>query len=190
MTFLNIDIKRDEAEELYAVGYYKEALNLFLEVINADPKDDVVQYHIGLCFEKLGDYSNAFIWYDKSASNRNINAIIALADSYLNGVGVEKDSSLAKNKYLLSLVEYINNPDFIYEEPITRVLDWCKNEALQGDVESQLLMGEYYFNVFNNVLEAKKWFTLASENGSEEARIKLSGISSNTINIEDDDLPF
>ena len=191
MILSNIDIMKEEAYEEYAVGHYEEALDLFIVVVNALPEDSVAQYYIGLCFEKLGDHSNSFAWYDKAASNGNINAIIAVADFYLNGFGVSKDLSLAKNKYLLSLVEYIKNPDIIYEDSIKKVTAWCENEALHGDMESQLLIAEYYFSVVNNVQEAKKWWTLASENGSEEASEKLLQMSSHiSFNEDDDDLPF
>lgn len=44
-----------EAERFFGIRSYEQALPLFLEAVNAGEKDPVVQYKLGVCYQKTGD---------------------------------------------------------------------------------------------------------------------------------------
>jgi FOG: TPR repeat, SEL1 subfamily len=70
----------------------------------------------------------------------------------------------------MELLRYDNFKDY------TDVIKWCEKVASQGDVEVQVILGNVYNNIFNELRDeskAAKWYEKAALQGNAEAQHKL-----------------
>ena len=174
-------------------GYIKASLRLALHYQNMSPKPDFdkaiafykkaetqaneeTKLKISLLLAKLyadiaegkGDLSDVFTWRFKAAELGDLDSQVKIAQSYLNGLGVETN----------------------YEE----ALKWFNKAANLGNTESMTMLGYLYSNglgVDINFEEAIRWYTYASERGNEEAAWSLgnmyltgNGVKQNTKEAE------
>lgn len=87
---------------------------------------------------------------EKLAKNKNQEAQLALAEKYLNGVGVEQDFKKAEK--------------------------WFKKAAEEGNVEAQYQLGKLYFDGINGKPDLKnaiKWFQKGAQGGNARAMFML-----------------
>ena len=71
----------------------KEETRKMLE--KAQAGDAEAQYLTGLYYEDKGDVNEAFLWYDRSATQGFVYGINAVAIYYLKGMAVERDTGRA-----------------------------------------------------------------------------------------------
>lgn len=151
---------------IYLNGYqgefdYVRAKSLF-EQANQAGESKAARY-LGIVFERgLGvsqDYSKAAQYYQQGSQQNDITAQYRLGKLYEQGLGVPRDytKAIALYKKHLHRIDHITAPSFI---------------AL-GDIYALGL------GVEKNKIEAEKWYRLALQAGSEEAKVKLTELSKN-----------
>ena len=133
------------------------------------------------------DFELAVYWYKRAANNGHSQSQYVLAYLYYHGLGtpVNEDESLywfeksAKDGHYLSQW-YIGriylhgtstiNPDY------DKAFMWIEKSASQGLHHAQRLLGDLYMNgigCLKDRIEARKWYTLAANQGDEVAKIML-----------------
>jgi tetratricopeptide (TPR) repeat protein len=106
-------------------------------------------YHGNLGLEK--NYAEAVKWFRKAAEQKSASSQYYLGLCYYNGEGVAKD--------------YV------------QAVKWCRKAAEQNIALAQVSLGACYANdqgVARDYVEAYKWFLLASAQGCEDARERLT----------------
>ena len=95
---------------------YNEQYEEYKEMLNAEPPNKwyrkaaeqghpEAQNSLGASYETKKDYEQAAEWYRKSAEQGDAYALRNLADLYIKGKGVEKNTSLAYALYLIAAKE-------------------------------------------------------------------------------------
>lgn len=123
---------------------------------------------------KIGKYSynvsheEAFEWLKKSAEKGYPDAIRKIADSYLNGKGVEADLKEAAKWY--RLIPDDQDAKVVLEQ--LGDIDKMVDAAEQGDVEMMCKVGRIIENVVSRQ-RASDWYLKAAEHDSFEAQFWL-----------------
>ena len=194
---LGDEYAKNKLEELYAnesyirckFGDVAGALRMYLP--SAEHGSSYAQYMLGLCYEKLGDCLKAFQWYLKAAEQQELDAQIALARFYENGLSVEKDEQKSKFWYLQSLKLYLNDTYAMNTKDYNELINWCLKQAEQGDVDAQYYIGLKYSYSDDRLHEASFWLEKASKQGHLEAEKLLYDMFPIEENYSDeDDIPF
>lgn len=121
------------------------------------------------------------------AGNRT--RICGLGAKYYEGIGVEKDYSIAA-KYFLEAAELGNRPaehnigtcyfnGHGVDEDYAKSLEWYLKSAEKGQLDSQRIVGRIYeegLGVTQDIEEAKKWYLMSAEQGDEAAKEALKEI--------------
>ncbi|KAF9922884.1 hypothetical protein FBU30_006981 [Linnemannia zychae] len=120
------------------------------------------RYYLGVMYHKgqgvAQDYSQAMIWYQKSAELELAIAQRSIGAMYLKGQGTPKDYSLA--------------------------LKWFLKAAKQGDAEAEHSIGSLCENgrgVPKDHSEAMKWYQKAMDHNHKSAKFKLDRLKKNDI---------
>ena len=194
---LGDEYAKNKLEELYAnesyarfeFGDFEGALRMYLP--SAKHGNSYAQYMSGLCYEKLGDCIRAFEWYLKAAEQQELDAQIALARFYENGLSVEKNEQKSKFWYLQSLKLYLNDTYVMNTKDYNELINWCLKQAEQGDVDAQYYIGLKYSYTDNRLHEASFWLEKASKQGHLEAEKLLYDMFHIEENYSDEeDIPF
>ncbi|MBR5710793.1 MAG: sel1 repeat family protein [Thermoguttaceae bacterium] len=151
----------------------------FTIMVNSKPSEQSVE-----------DQKKVFDLMQQSAELGNAEAYVYMADFYLRGKGVEKDSTKAIE--LLKKAADMDCPGGyamlakcyedgeVVEKNVTeaercraKAFELLKKEAEHGDVEAQINLGFIYTEgngVDKDLGEAEKWFRKAAEQGYEPAK--------------------
>ncbi len=125
------------------------------EPVVAQTGDAEARFAAGLAAYDAGDYRSSFEAWQPLAAAGGVEAQVALAELYMNGLGVARD-------------------------PAAAVL-WYRRAALAGDPVAQLNLGDLYGRgqgVPRDPVEAYAWFSLAADQGRRWAarrRDELAG---------------
>ena len=111
----------------------------------------------------------------------SIVAKMALAKMYLAGEGVKKNEGNILY-YLYSIKNfspYLKGPQQYKFDKCLKLHDkdliqWVTRKASEGDIQSQTILGLYYY-CSQKYEQSKKWYTLAASQGSLRAKAILSG---------------
>ena len=115
---------------------------------------------------KKPDNLIAFKWYKRAAEQGHVEAHLAIANMYQNGIGIPKDQQ--------------------------EVLKWYRlaaEQGKQGDSETQYILGDAYRNgdvVPLDDVKAVKWFQLAAEQGHPHAQYSLGAAYANGDGVPED----
>lgn len=138
--------------------------------------DAGAQYRIGLYYENEGNIDEAFLWYDRAATQGYVYAVNALAVYHLKGMSVKRDVNKA-----ITLLESIAeefptakaNLGQVYLEcrgcphDIRKGIGLLRQAADSGEGLSALLMGHIYLKGLYGLpvtyKEAIRWFGRAYE---------------------------
>lgn len=134
------------------------------------------------------DFAKALYWFQQSAKRGYSDGMLYLGHLYYDGSGVEKDRSQAMVWYKKAADNYnaaaMYDIGKMYERGIGETAngkiaaEWYLKGAQAGDVKSRLAIGEFYElgtkGIAKDLTEAQLWYTLASEDGNEDAMIKLA----------------
>ena len=109
-------------------------------------------YGIGYCVPQ--NQQKAFDLFKEASNEKEHSALFNVGVSYLNGLGVKRDSLLA--------------------------LEFFEKSAMQGFPTAQYVLGDLYYNGSNtipkDINKGIEWYTLASDQGMPTAQYKLSKI--------------
>ena len=133
--------------------------------------------------KKDSSINQAVYWYTKSAEQGNAKAQVNLGFMYLNGIGVEKDTSKAVKLFSLASekdnakAQYYLGEAYLHGDGVekneNKSFVLLKKSAEQGEVDAQAALGFAYSlgqGVEVNMAEALKWFRKASSKGSKISR--------------------
>ena len=125
-------------------------------LLKADEEGDTkAPRYLAFLYEEAEDYENALAFFMKAAGLGDITANYYTGQYYLEGKGTEMDYEKA--------FEYLNSAA-------------SSEKVVPGVANARYSMGYIYENglgVEADLEKAKEWYTLASENGSEEAAAAL-----------------
>ncbi len=168
------DWKGDESQTVY---WLRKA---------AEQGDDYAQYFLAGYYDDK-DKSQMVYWYKKAAEQGNPFAQNNLAFCYASGEGVPQDYS--KMEYWFIKAEengseeafwslgakYSNIPQYY-----NKAVYYLRKAAEQGHCDAQNILGDMYRDgkgVKKDLTEARKWYKIAAENGSELAQENLNSLS-------------
>jgi TPR repeat protein/DnaJ-domain-containing protein 1 len=173
----------------------EDAIKSINKIINNDtfnqyvtPKKPVSQaeeaeqwFKLGLAAYSKQDYQTAFNYYQKAATQNNVDAQSNLGYMYQYGQGVIKDEATAVKWYQKAAqqgnVYSQNKLSSIYEKNIKAQKEAeLQKAAEQGDAEAQYNLGVMYqdgLGVVKNECTAVKWYTKAAEQGHAKAQYNL-----------------
>lgn len=187
-----------KAYEKPSQGMHERAINAYKKL--AEEGDKVAQYEIAGWYMpadgfKEGSAEKSFYWYNKSAENGYVPALLGLAHCYYNGIGTEKDFEKTKSlledagargsaydKYQVAL--HYNNSYGIKD--IKKIAYWYERAAEAGHTISQYRTGDNYFygrtadgQNSNSAFErdyqkAVYWYKKAADGGNREAKFCLA----------------
>lgn len=157
-------------EPLIAISWYEKAIE----------KGDVRAMHrLADTYYQIKDYEHAFYWYKEAAEKGDIECQSHVGYMYTYGKGVDinhkkagywirraAESGYSVAQFNLGL--FYSRGSIGLEKDERKAFDWFKLAAQQGHSGAQYNVGVYYFKQ-NQSEEARKWFQLAAENGSEDA---------------------
>lgn len=148
------------------------------------------QYSLGRMYETGNrlptDKAQAVRWYKLAAEQGYAAAEYRMALACLYGAGVERDERLGR-RWLKRAAEhghkvaenlwnhYLKTTDD-QQASISVAVNWYLERALEGDKEAQLRLGTIYeqgWGIAPSYREARKWYTLAKQQGSREAGERL-----------------
>ena len=158
-------------------------LSLRLAAANGDPS---AAFEVGARLAEgkgtTQDFTEAVVWYQKSASQSFAQAQYRLGTLYERGLGVKKDPARAQMWYqraaeqghvkamhnlaVLSAGRNSGNPDY------TTASQWFQSAADYGLADSQFnlaVLHENGFGVAKSPVQAYKWYSLAGQGGDAEA---------------------
>lgn len=158
-------------------------LSLRLAAANGDPS---AAFEVGARLAEgkgtTQDFSEAVVWYQKSASQGFAQAQYRLGTLYERGLGVKKDPARAQMWYqraaeqghvkamhnlaVLSAGRNSGNPDY------TTASQWFQSAADYGLADSQFnlaVLHENGFGVAKSPVKAYQWYSLAGKGGDAEA---------------------
>lgn len=137
------------------------------------------------------NHSKASKWFDMAAKEGNVEAMYEIADSLERGYGINKDPRKALEWFETSA--HHGNMDSAYragllnlelsmsgdpEYTVDFAKHWLEMAANEGLIESQLRLGDLYyegkFNIDKNYKVAEEWYKLAASQGDRLAYKKLS----------------
>lgn len=102
--FLTSPGSAEEAKKLIEKGYYKDAIALLEKLLEKEDRDPDVNFLLGIAHQKLGDFSNAVMYFRRILKfgryNREVNEIVVrthLASSLENNGNFQE----AKNEYII-----------------------------------------------------------------------------------------
>src|SRR5690606_32464319 len=125
--------------------------NIELNVTETIQTEDIkTQYKIGVQYYNTQDYTKAFKWFNKAASQGHADAQTKLGRTYEEGTGVEQDEQKA--------------------------FKWFKKAAKQGHTYSQNNLGFMYNNgigIKQNTQKAIVWYKEAAEKGYLAAQYNI-----------------
>lgn len=175
--------KRDFVDGLaaHAAGRLKSAAVLFRKA--AEQGHAIAQFNLALMYE-LGrgvakDEQQAVFWYQKAANQGHAVAQTCLSSMFSEGRGVAKNDQEAaywfrkaadqghpKAQFNLGLM-YELGSGVIKNDKLAAY--WYQAAAEQGFTMAQWCLGSIYANVFNDSIEAHKWFNIAYAQGETDA---------------------
>lgn len=166
-----IDLLIDENKALKLAYSTREIEdNLFKDEILSLIKDSIYRMDRSCVELQIDDIDKV----KELAKQGDTNASFKLAQKYYQGNNINKNIDLAVRYYMIGAkrnhIPSINELINIYIE-----------EASNGNVKYQRMLGMEYLKgtlIDVNIKEAIKWLTIASENGSQEAKNKLDKIKS------------
>jgi len=128
-----------------------EQEKLLLAAYEGNPES---QFKLGLLYNKTGsEFTRAAYWYKQAARQGMANAQYNLGHFYLQGLGVEQDTS--------------------------KTIEWWQQSALQDYAPAQHNIGTAYFEgigVTQNIETAQQWFSRCSELGSSTCQESLATV--------------
>lgn len=164
----------------------------------AEGGDALAQYSLGRCYaEGRGlepDVQKAIRWYQKAADQKQPDALMALGFIYFDGqAGVETNYSKACRYFLqaanLGQKGACNSVGLIYEtgghglkQDFGKALEYYRKAAQENDARGQMNLGRMFWEgngVKHDVVEAYKWYYLASNNGDTIAGHYLAELEGN-----------
>jgi TPR repeat protein len=184
----------------YARGWgvtqdFSEALKWFGKA--AEQGDPAAEYSLGL-YNELGlgvatNKAEALNWYQKAAGQNQPDAELALGNLYLLGdrdlalrVDLKKSVPWLEKAAAQGNASACNSLGFIYESGGTGVekntnaaVKWYRQAAEGNDGKGQMNLGRLYLEgqtVPQDLIEAYKWFFLASRNGDGVSRHFMQGL--------------
>lgn len=173
-------LARDDAQYLYWLGRAADSSN---RIVAAEANLYLaISYELG---DKVAqDYKKAFSLYRDSAEYGSIGGLMNLARCYKDGIGVEKNPSIAyqlicksaqsenaTSHAYFSLGMFLENgigttPDF------DEALKWYRRAAEGDSLDAKNAIGRFYehgISVEQDLSEAIKWYIRAAEEGSLSA---------------------
>jgi TPR repeat protein len=147
------------------VPIYSQQVNLKEIEQKANKGDAEAQYKLGEHYFNQGDFSKAFEWFKKSASNENDKAINYLGYLFETGKGVEKDLSSALKYYKLA--------------------------ADKGNRVAMNNVGIFYYfgkGVTIDYVKASEWYTKSAEKNYPKAQYRLANLYVEGNGVEADTL--
>lgn len=155
---------------------------------------------LGFCYGQLGNDTESFRWYQKSAQNGDPDGKVWLADYYMDGKGTEIDYALAEKLYLEALEDSrFHNPNskklavlglrFLYlkTQQLEKAFQFNMQYAENGDADAQCEVGKAYARgegTEQNLKEAVRYFKLAADQGNAEALFNLGLAYENGDGVE------
>ena len=106
----------------------------------------------------LQNYKEAFFWYNKAASEGDIEAQNKLGHMYASGKGTDSD--------------------------LDNAIVWYEKAAKAGNADAQFQLANIYFLNFELTETAIEWYTKASSQGIAEASFQLARIFYNGLNYQ------
>jgi len=165
----------------------------------ANNGDAKAQCILGYCYEHgkgvAQDYTNAVMWYRKSADQGDAKAQRNLGSGYYYGLGVPQDYAEAirwerkaadqgNDEAQFNLGTYFYNGKGVAQD-YTEAIKWFRKSAEQGFAMAQCCLGACYDRgngVAKDHEEAIKWFRKAADKGNTEAKNYLKTVSSISTN--------
>lgn len=142
--------------------------NIFKEEIMNIIKDSMVTIDRESTEVKINDIDRL----KELAKQGDINASFKLAQTYYKGNDISKNIDLAVRYYMIGA-------KCNHSESINELIKIYKEEAFNGNIKYQRILGIEYLkgNLINsNIEESIKWLTIASENGSQDAKNRLDKV--------------
>ena len=148
----------------------------------------LAEFSLGLAYQ-LGrgvttNLLEAVSWYKKAAKQNQTNALLALGSLYLGGQGIEDDFASARDCFKQAAacgsVTALNSLGYVYEQGWAgvapdpkRARKYYLQAAERNFPKAQMNLGRLYMDgigVKPDLIEAYKWFVLASRNGGGMGR--------------------
>lgn len=143
--------------------WYQSAANL---------GDSTSQYNLGLLYKQgkgiEKDYKKSLKWLSLSAEKGNVNAQRCLGQMYGNGEFSAENNDSDSNDPMTVLNDFMK---------------WSKRAAFQGDLESQVIVGEMC--LLTDIDEAINWLTAPANHGNIKAQSSLGVAYLTKENIDD-----
>lgn len=119
----------EKGNKLFEEGKYKEALEVFNEIVYKNPDAYIIFMNIGNCYFQMEDYDRAEENYKKVLEKdpKNVNAIISIGNCYINRCNKEE----ALKWYGKIEFEKINDPIALYNIGNSFYENSQYNEALK-----------------------------------------------------------
>ncbi len=172
---------------------YAEAVKWFrLAAAQGDP---LAEYSLGLAYSygrgAATNLTEAVKWYRRSAGQHYLEAELALGDIYLGGRGLPADHRASRQWYEKAAAQHsamaINALGYLYERGGSGVagdsqaaVKYYRQAAEAWDGKGQVNLGRMYLNgigVQKDLIEAYKWFYLATQNGGGKGRHYLDELA-------------
>jgi TPR repeat protein len=156
----------------------------FDEVLaRAQAGEAIMQLTVGRMYEERGSYTNAVRWYQAAATQGNPGGQFKLGLLHAQGNGVARDMVTAVKWFELSAKQGFSAAQYNLgvcwekglgtgERNYSEALKWYLLAAGQNDSFAQKATGVFYekgYGVPADLLEAYKWYSLASASGHPDA---------------------
>ncbi|MDE7420477.1 MAG: sel1 repeat family protein [Muribaculaceae bacterium] len=164
----------------HANGQNSELQNLINRAIAGDPSS---QNGLGLYYIQNGNKIEAIEWWKKAAAQNHAGASVNLGSYYLEAGSKEAKYWYLKGAELRDSLAY-RGLGLYYdriEKDTEASLKWLKKGANSGDVNSQRILGFWYYNQ-NDFSSAISFFSPAVERGDKSS---MKGIADSYYNIKD-----
>ena len=142
---VNLDTKEYINFNDFNIKFKNVKFNKDIDVLlNKEPEKVLM---IAKEYDKVGNYKNAFKYYQIAAENENIEALMILAEMYEKGKNVSIDTSKA--------------------------IEFYTKAANKGDIDAMYRLGEIYSCTINevwNFYTAIKWYKKAADLGHTDAK--------------------
>ena len=164
----------------YPTGTHYNEINLLYEKLIYEKGDSLFG---------IKNYSEAAIWFQKSAERDNTAAQITLGAMYMNGWGVPKNESIAFELYRKSAelgdpegqnsLGYMYRRNTVIPKNDSIAVIWFRKSAEQGHAPGQSNLGFMYkagYGVSKDCNEAIKWLSKAAEKKHRDALFQLGDL--------------
>lgn len=178
---LGISKNYSTAAELYVSSW--DNIEYLMEIANEDG-NPVAKNSVGDYYYNVSNYSEALMWYKKSAGLGYEWGQYNLAYLYEIGEGVKKDYNLAVQWYRKAAEEGLAAAQYaigyMYEKgrgltiDYARAAKWYRKAAKQGDINSMFSLSKIYEEgkgVTQDYSEAAKWYILAIKKEESDSDI-------------------